>query len=105
MKTDFTNWKLRFEKFRPPHPNGAWVIKVDNSTETPVVDLPEPLGGKKDDEGFNQYNKSNAKLIAAAPELLEACIEALKMYDKIQPTGGYQYVRDSLEGSIKKAVE
>lgn len=49
--------------------------------------------------------EANAKLIAAAPDLLSACKEALRMYEEIQPTGGWQGVKDELMIAIKKATE
>ena len=52
-----------------------------------------------------EQQKANAKLISAAPELLEACKEALRMYEKLQPAGGWQYVHDSLRSAIQKATE
>lgn len=45
-------------------------------------------------------NHPNAKLIAAAPDLLEACIEALKHHQ-----GGHSYIGYKLRKAIKKATE
>jgi len=50
------------------------------------------------------YELADAKLIAAAPELLEICKEALRMYEKVLPTGGWQHVHDGLMDAIKKAT-
>ncbi len=47
----------------------------------------------------------DARLIAAAPELLEACKEAKRMYDAINPVGGWQGVDDLLIDAIAKAEE
>lgn len=48
---------------------------------------------------------ANAKLMAAAPYLLVACREALRMYDDINPVGGWQGVRDELDYAINKALK
>ncbi|MBE3084680.1 MAG: hypothetical protein IMZ64_00500 [Bacteroidetes bacterium] len=48
--------------------------------------------------------EANAKLIAAAPDMLEACKEALKMYKELEPCGGWQHVYDYLDSAIKKAT-
>ena len=44
--------------------------------------------------------KANAKLIAASPELLNACIEALKHHQ-----GGHSEIGHILREAIKKATE
>lgn len=51
------------------------------------------------------YEKSspNAKLINAAPELLGACKDAKRMYEAVQPVGGWQGVYESLTSVIKTA--
>lgn len=41
---------------------------------------------------------------AAVKDLLEACEVALRMYNEIEPIGGWQYVHDSLEAAISKAT-
>lgn len=46
---------------------------------------------------------ANSHLIAAAPDLFEACKEALKMYETIEPVGGWQHVHDLLLYALKKA--
>lgn len=48
--------------------------------------------------------EANAKLIAAAPELLEALIEYKRMYEEIQPAGGWQGVYEIGNYAIKKAI-
>jgi hypothetical protein len=52
---------------------------------------------------FQTINHPDANLIAAAPDLLEACEEAIKMYDAIESVGGWQHVHDSLKNAISKA--
>jgi hypothetical protein len=48
--------------------------------------------------------RANARLIASAPDLLEACKEAKRMYDEIQPSGGWQCVDDLLINAITAAT-
>ena len=54
-------------------------------------------------EDFEE-NEANFKIMKAAPELLEACQEALRMYREIQPAGGWQGVEDGLISAINKAL-
>jgi hypothetical protein len=46
---------------------------------------------------------ANARLIAAAPELLEALEAYTKMYDEVQPAGGWQGVYEDGLAAIAKA--
>lgn len=39
----------------------------------------------------------------AVPDLLDACKQALYMYNKLQPAGGWQSVQDSLIMAIEQA--
>lgn len=48
---------------------------------------------------------ANAKLITAAPELLEALQDMVKMYEKVQPAGGYQGYYETAIYAIKKATK
>lgn len=48
---------------------------------------------------------ANAKLIAAAPEMLEALQEMVRMYESVLPAGGWQGVYEGAINSIKKATE
>mgnify|MGYP000858856078 FL=1 len=54
---------------------------------------------------INLEHEKKVKLQQAAPALLEACIEAKEMYERIQPNGGYQFVYDSLISAINKATQ
>ena len=36
--------------------------------------VPDPIGGERDSDGLNPRQRANARLIAAAPELLEMVI-------------------------------
>lgn len=51
----------------------------------------------------NETADANARLIAAAPDLLEAAKMALEMYRQLQPVGGWQAVHDFLHAAIAKA--
>lgn len=51
-----------------------------------------------------QEMKYNAKLIAAAPDLLEACIDDLRILE-LHPTYDNLYRRNKLKELIKKATE
>jgi hypothetical protein len=60
-----------------------------------------------DEEYIEQRNEieANMRLIAAAPDMLEALIEAKRMYEEVQPCGGWQGVYEQIESAIKKATE
>lgn len=49
--------------------------------------------------------EANAKLIAAAPEMLEALREMVRMYEEVQPRGGWQGVYEESVYAIKKATK
>lgn len=84
------------DKFTP----GPWVIRRDDkigfvvkcATDTTGILGTVAICGRK----------SDAKLISAAPNLLEACKEAKRMYDELQPAGGWQGVDDLLIDAIAK---
>ena len=63
--------------------SSLWICKVQNS------------GYIAEDEGL-----ANAKLIAAAPELLDACVKALEHHQ-----GAHSEIRLILREAIKKATE
>ena len=70
-------WK-GVETYTPVFPDGAIMIKVDDAIERPVAIVPMPVGGH---ERGTEIQKENAALIAAAPELLDACEDALPYFD------------------------
>lgn len=74
MKDNFVKWKT-VETTTPNYPDGVIVIKEDTSIEFPLALVAFPIGGHKN--GIKKQ-RDRAKLIAAAPELLNACKEALK---------------------------
>lgn len=47
----------------------------------------------------------DAKLIASAPELLKALKEMVRMYEIVEPAGGWQLVYDMSKSAIKSATE
>lgn len=51
----------------------------------------------------NKEDNTNASLIAAAPELLKACIDTLRILE-LNPTNTNLYQRNKLEYLIKKAT-
>jgi hypothetical protein len=84
------------------HTKGEWTYEDrENPAHSIVISTPKfPLGiatvyGGRD-------GLANAKLISAAPELLEACIKALIHIDVLNIEKGLKY---DLEKAIKKATE
>jgi hypothetical protein len=67
---------------------------------------------------MDDETRANAKAIVSAvnntygigvnpdcvEDLLDACKEALRMYEEIEPAGGWQGVHDSLKSAIDKAT-
>ena len=60
-------WKT-VETIMPNYPDGVVIIKEDTETELPIAVVPFPMGDHK--EGVKRQ-RERAKLMAAAPELLE----------------------------------
>lgn len=94
-KDDLVKWKT-VETITPNFPDGAILIKEDTSVEFPLAVVAFPLGGHKN--GIKRQ-RERAKLIAAAPELLKACQEALRYVCVDEPP------YDVLCDAIKKATE
>ncbi|WP_373155043.1 hypothetical protein [Bacteroides cellulosilyticus] len=88
-------WKT-VETITPDFPDGAIFIKEDTSIEFPLAIVAFPLGGH---ENGTKKQRERAKLIAAAPELLKACQEALKYVSAEEPA------YDVLCDAIKKATK
>lgn len=84
------------EGLNPLYPDGLIYIKENTSIEYPLALVPFPLGRHKNG---TEKQRKNAKLMAAAPELLEACQEALKFVCVEEPA------YDILCSAIKKATE
>jgi len=72
-------------------PTKALIVENDGST---VVEI----GNRTHDSRFVH----NARLIAAAPDLLEACKVALESSED-EYGGGWTHVNDALRGAIAKA--
>lgn len=94
-KEGLIKWKT-VETTTPSFPDGAILIKEDTSIEFPLAIVGFPLGGH---ENGTKKQRKRAKLIAAAPELLKACQEALKYVCVEEPA------YDVLCDAIKKATE
>lgn len=70
----------------------------DDGLPTRIVDLVGAMGGDN--------TTADAKLIAAAPELLEACRAALRMCEAMESSGNMVVVynaHDAIKGAIAKA--
>lgn len=94
-KEGFIKWKT-VETITPDFPDGAIFIKEDTSIEFPLAIVAFPLGGH---ENGTKKQRERARLIAAAPELLKACQEALKYVSVEEPA------YDVLCDAIKKATK
>lgn len=94
-KENIVKWKT-VETITPGYPDGVIFIKEDTPTEFPLAMVALPLGGH---ENGTKKQRERAKLIAAAPELLKACQEALKYLCVEEPA------YDVLCDAIKKAIE
>lgn len=94
-KENLVKWKT-VETITPGYPDGVIFIKEDTSVEFPFAMVAFPLGGH---ENGTKKQRERAKLIAAAPELLKACQEALRYVCVEEPA------YDVLCDAIKKATE
>ena len=66
-------------------------------------DYAEYYGGHLIAESISKAD--DAKLIAAAPDMLKSLIEANRMYEEVQPAGGWQGVYEMIESAINKATK
>lgn len=96
-------WKT-VETMSPNYPDGVILIKEDTSVEFPLAMVAFPLGGH---ENGIKKQRERAKLIAAAPELLEALKSMLERFDyNDQPIYSFATKEiDSAKAAIKKATE
>lgn len=96
------------------HTKGPW--RIGKYTNSVISDNKNGLeiNGAIGEEAVKYYGGNlicesvsieNAKLIAAAPDLLEALNDMIEMYEQVQPVGGWQGVYDSAIYAIKKATE
>lgn len=94
-KDDLIKWKT-VETSTPSFPDGVIFIKEDTATEFPLASVPFPIGGHING---TKRQRERAKLIAAAPELFNACNEALKYVCVEEPA------YDIIIQAIRKATE
>ena len=100
---DLVKWKT-VETVTPNYPNGVIFIKEDTSVEFPLAMVAFPLGGH---ENGTKKQRERAKLIAAAPELLNALQGMLERFD-YNDQAIYSFATkeiDAAKAAIKKAIE
>jgi len=110
-----TNWKKYFDPF-----SKGWMIKEDSHNETPIVFMPEPLGGKKNDDGQNSHNSDAALIINLAPEAInilrvldssfeesgrEGCKYGDTDYDSLSVVYGYNLALSYMKQEIAPVLE
>lgn len=102
-KESLLKWKT-VETITPCYPDGVIFIKEDTSVEFPLAIVAFPLGGHEDG---TKKQREIAKLIAAAPELLEALQGILERFDyNDQPIYSFAAKEiDAAKAAIKKAIE
>jgi hypothetical protein len=84
--------------------NEGWVIETELAHHRVILAQTTFAGLRDDIDGGIAVQQSNALLMAAAPALLEACQEALRMIRNC--TGNWQIgVAEKLERAIKRATE
>jgi len=71
-------------------------IHIFSKNETAAVAT--LVGWNDDEEGL-----ANANLISASPDLYKALKGMIKLYEKLQPAGGYQGYYDAAVMAIEKA--
>lgn len=90
------------------HTQGVWkVVEQGDADEFCIMteDKRWIFAFRQNGELWTEEQRANAKLIAAAPDMLEACMEAKRMYEELEPAGGWQGVFDQLAYAIRKATE
>ena len=102
-KLKLVKWKT-VESRTPSYPDGLIFIKEDTSVEFPLAMVAFPLG--RHENGIKKQ-RERAKLIAAAPELLEALQGMLERFD-YNDQAIYSFASkeiDAAKVAIKKAIE
>lgn len=99
------NWKPTFNFLQTMNRNytlGNWHSKdgqiYPQETGKTLAIIPYYDHSKEED-------KANARLIAAAPDLLEGLKEMVRMYESVQPAGGWQGVYEGAKAAINKATQ
>lgn len=102
-KENLVKWKT-VETKTPSFLDGVVFIKEDTPIEFPLAIVAFPIGGH---ENGIKKQRERAKLIAAAPELLEALQGMLERFDYKDQTI-YSFATkeiDAAKAAIKKAIE
>lgn len=99
------------------HTPGNWEVIIDDTgginSGWPMIAVEGEDEAIVHFDGFHQEfwgdlglkeTLANAYLISAAPDLLAALKEMVKMYEAVQPAGGYQGVYEIAVEAIKKAT-
>lgn len=87
---------------RSPFTPGPWIYREAKDAKTPIsADVQGPHGSFIADCGSHETADANARLIAAAPELLDAAKEVLRQLDS--PESVALGDCDRLEAAIAKA--
>lgn len=96
------------------HTPGPWRFYLNANEDQWTVDsavAPNYLLVVSCGPPVNRYSEANARLIAAAPELLEACQNALGAYDALDTINasahlpGFHHCLDFLKAAIAKAID
>lgn len=97
--------KTAIEAVLPKHTPGPWRLQEPSKTKQKELALFRVLTPNGDEGISIAGTLANAHLIAAAPELLEACEIALKRLIELQISTGYPtaWPQIQLETVIKKA--
>lgn len=106
MKNQYTQgpWRIVEEPHQKMISNWGIQIGSHKISFFPYVyqyaDIEKTCGGYVTDHEMH----ANARLIAAAPELLEALLEYKRLYEEVQPSGGWQGVYETGNSAIAKAT-
>ena len=90
------------------HTPGPWNLKKDLSRFRIVTDTPFSIAIIENKYRFQEINEANARLIAAAPDLLEGIIElldAIKRCEDREQIPSYENCLQIVSKAIKKATE
>lgn len=98
-KNKTVRWKVA-QVISPTYPDGALMIKVDDSIERPVAIVPMPVGNHK--AGIALQEK-NAILIMSAPLLLEMSRKLLNKIDAIYDI--HDFDLDDEYWDMRKTIE